>query len=59
MVLPVDPLLRSNEGESLTVTLPVLVDGLSAVQSDTSETRQPFVVILLLFLKKVVRPSHW
>ena len=45
MVLPVDPSLRTNEGESSTVTLPVLVDGLSAVNSDTSEVRQPLVVI--------------
>ena len=46
MVLLVDPSLRTNEDDSSTVALLILIDGQANVSNyDTSEAREPFAVI--------------
>ena len=47
MILPVDPSLSANEGDPPDVTLPVLADSHTSAPnwSDTTEVRQPFIVI--------------
>jgi len=46
VVLLVDPSLRTNEDDSSTVALLILIDGQANVSNyDTSEAREPFAVI--------------